>query len=192
MKNNSSFCQKCGTAIEKSQKFCGNCGKPLPSVTEKTLRLTRPSLKEKFLAVAISIGFAVYLVNYYSSDSTLPAVKADSSSASNKKNPSIAPIPVERAIKVSADDYFLDYLANEIAADDKYKGKLVNIHGAVTLISKDAMGNPFIVLDTGGGNGVPIYDFPVEKARKLSIGSSVNVICRGNGMTLSIPTIKCK
>ena len=51
---------------------------------------------------------------------------------------------------LSANALFREYDNNEVAADTKYKGKIVLISGTVQDISKDILGKPFIVI---GGSG---------------------------------------
>jgi len=50
------------------------------------------------------------------------------------------------AIKVSAVQISQDYKDNEVAADAKYKGKLVEISGIVDTIGKDITDTPYIAL----------------------------------------------
>lgn len=52
------------------------------------------------------------------------------------------------AIKVTAIQMSSDYKNNEVAADAKYKGKLVEISGTVNTIGKDILDTPYISLKT--------------------------------------------
>jgi hypothetical protein len=51
---------------------------------------------------------------------------------------------------LSADDLYSQYNANEVAADAKYKGKVVDVYGVIRDIGKDILGSPYVVL---GGQG---------------------------------------
>lgn len=51
---------------------------------------------------------------------------------------------------VSADQLYNDYNSNEVAADAKYKGKIVLISGIIQDIGKDIMGQAYVVI---GGKG---------------------------------------
>jgi hypothetical protein len=53
------------------------------------------------------------------------------------------------AIKVTAIDLFRAYKDNEVAADERYKGKILEVSGAVDNIGKDIMDTPYVTLDTG-------------------------------------------
>ncbi len=64
--------------------------------------------------------------------------------------PAPAPAPIEEVIEITAQQLYSDYDANEIAADQKYKGKLLKVTGVINSIGTDILGDPYIVL-TGGG-----------------------------------------
>lgn len=53
------------------------------------------------------------------------------------------------AIKVSAIALATAYKDNEVAADAKYKGKIVEVTGIVDTIGKDILSTPYITLSTG-------------------------------------------
>jgi hypothetical protein len=55
------------------------------------------------------------------------------------------------AITISANVLYHAYDANEVAADEKYKGKSVKITGKVQSIGKDILGSPYVVI---GGSGM--------------------------------------
>ncbi len=52
-------------------------------------------------------------------------------------------------IRISAAQIVSDYEANEVAADGKYKGKILEIKGVIDSISKDMLNNPQVVLSSG-------------------------------------------
>ena len=45
---------------------------------------------------------------------------------------------------LSADQLYAEYNANEVAADDKYKGKKVTVSGTVQQIANDIFGHPYV------------------------------------------------
>ena len=55
--------------------------------------------------------------------------------------------PIE-AIKVTAEKIVSDYKANQVAADAKYEGKLIEVSGIVDSIGKDILDAPYITLTT--------------------------------------------
>ena len=52
-------------------------------------------------------------------------------------------------IEISATDLYSAYEANQVAADQKYKGRLLEVTGVITSIGKDILGSPYIVLGSG-------------------------------------------
>jgi hypothetical protein len=55
------------------------------------------------------------------------------------------------ALRISAETLYRAYDANEVAADEKYKGKAVIITGKIQNIGKDILGSPFVIV---GGSGM--------------------------------------
>ena len=51
---------------------------------------------------------------------------------------------------LSADQLYRDYSANEVAADSKYKGRVVVVSGTVQSIGKDITDEAYIVVGGGG------------------------------------------
>jgi len=52
-------------------------------------------------------------------------------------------------IRISAEELYRDYEANEVAADLKYKDKIIQVSGEVQDIGKDILGRIYITLKTG-------------------------------------------
>lgn len=55
---------------------------------------------------------------------------------------------VTPAQKVTAETLMRDYQANEVAADSKYKGQIVEVSGIVDTIGKDILDNPYVSFKT--------------------------------------------
>lgn len=92
----------------------------------------------------------------------------------------------EKAIATTASKLVADYKANEVAADEKYKNRLLVVTGSVASIGKDIMDNPYVTLSSGEQ-----YDFRsvqctfdddhIAKASKLKKGMKISVTgtCKG-------------
>lgn len=65
----------------------------------------------------------------------------------------VAAPPVAVAIDVTAKQLFADYDANELGADEKYKGKTLRISGTVSSIGKDITGTAYVQFAIGD----PVY-----------------------------------
>jgi hypothetical protein len=97
-----------------------------------------------------STGLTLYLL-FGASARNRPAKIAPSSTSttaapakSESPAPEPEPVPVEQPIEVSAIQLFRDYDANEVDADDKYKGKLLVVDGFADKTSKGLWGEDFL------------------------------------------------
>jgi len=59
--------------------------------------------------------------------------------------------PEEKPIKITASKLADEYDSNKIAADKKYKGKLLEVTGVISDIGTDIMGTPYYALETDKG-----------------------------------------
>lgn len=76
----------------------------------------------------------------------------NSGSTSSNSNTTIASTPkttAVSAIEVTAEQLYDEYYANQVAADAKYKGKIVKVTGVVSSIGKDILDAPYVVLTSG-------------------------------------------
>lgn len=81
---------------------------------------------------------------------------------------------------VSADVYAADYEANEIAADNKYKGKTILITGKIDSINKGITGKGYLALRAKGaplGMQAHLSSDGTEGAASLSKGTLVYLVC---------------
>ena len=69
------------------------------------------------------------------------ASEKDSETKSNEQTP---------VASVNASALYKEYDANQVSADEKYKGKTLLVVGTVDSIGKDIMDTPYIALKTGG------------------------------------------
>jgi hypothetical protein len=96
---------------------------------------------------------------------------------------------LEPVAKLSADDLAKEYKANQIGADQKYKGQLVQVTGKVVEIGKVPLAGYFIDLgtdvegDTFGIKCILANDDKAaeEKAGKLKAGDTVTLAGRCEG-----------
>ncbi|WP_438312326.1 OB-fold protein [Sporosarcina sp. FA9] len=121
--------------------------------------------------------------------------KADDKKPEEKKKEKEPEVekPKEEAIVISAVDLYSAYDDNEIAADQKYKGKQLEVTGTIKDIGKDILDSMYITLDTGDVLGsIQVY-FPKDDADSvaaLSKGQDVTVIGKGDGFLLFTVSLK--
>ncbi len=100
--------------------------------------------------------------------------------------------PVE-TIVVTADELFADYESNEVAADMKYKGKMLDITGKVDSITSGMGDKAQVNLVTSNqfqsATGRGDKDF-TAKAATLKKGETVRMICKGDGEVIGSPQLK--
>lgn len=99
----------------------------------------------------------------------------------------------EPLIVVSAREIASDYDDNEVAADQKYKGKILEVSGIVASIDSSVgdqaivqlVGkNEFQTVSTQGNNDFTQY------ATTLKKGQNIVLICKGDGEVIGFPQLK--
>jgi hypothetical protein len=121
-----------------------------------------------------------------------PAPGADNS-ASTEQKPEQKASDDEKPISVSAKEYDKKYQDNEVAADNLYKGKKIEITGKIESISKDIADDVYISLAGAGDDvsmGIQCHLSDPAKAADLKKGQSVTIVGTGDGMVVTIPQLK--
>lgn len=93
-------------------------------------------------------------------------------------------------LAIDARTLFKDYEANEIAADQKYKGKRLRVTGEVESIDSDLIDEPVITLSTGGFLGVQVRGLSADVAASLGKGQTLTVECTGAGEVIGAPMLE--
>lgn len=117
---------------------------------------------------------------------------SSSSNSSGSKQAKTA--PAEQAIAVMATKLYADYRANEISADNTYKGKLVEVSGTVDNIGKDILDKPYISLksdDIIGSVQCMLDDSAVAEAGTLAEGTKVTMRGRVSGLLGNVLVKNC-
>lgn len=100
----------------------------------------------------------------------------------------------ETSLKVAADTLYQEYEANQIKADEKYKGRTLSISGTVQAIGNDILDEPYIMLrSTNDITGVQCMFFTSDKSllAPLHKGDNVTVVGRCNGYLLNVLIQEC-
>jgi len=109
-------CRECGHEVSATAKACPNCGARNPALGKKTYGVLS--------LISLGIGVMVFIGLWRACESGGPSV-------SESDVASTAP-----AVSVSADQLTADYEANEVAADEKYKQKIIEVSGLLTLSAR--------------------------------------------------------
>jgi hypothetical protein len=104
------------------------------------------------------------------------------------------PVPV---IEISAEDLISAYDKNEVSADNRYKGKKLQITGIIKSIGKDLFDNPYVVVDSGADfNIISIQCYfsstdEKNKIAELSKGNAIIITGTCKGLFLNISMRNC-
>lgn len=115
---------------------------------------------------------------------------------SNKKGENPAePAKVVPQITVTSVNISKEYSENEVAADAKYKGKLIEISGKVYSIDNGISDNEIIIRLSDGKYDINnswcyMNESEREKAIALKKGQQVTLIGKGDSATMSSPVLK--
>ena len=96
------------------------------------------------------------------------------------------------SLKVSAVKLYNDYNANEIAADEKYKGKIIEVTGIIRDIGNDIMDNAYITLvgDQYFGD-IQCYFSEKSVVVSLSKGKRITVMGSCSGLMMNVHLNDC-
>ncbi len=114
--------------------------------------------------------------------------------ACKSSSSSSAPKAVE--VTVPMVELLLAYKSNEVAADQKYKGKRVRTTGVVSEIKKDILDDIYVTLGTGAELEFPQVQafFPdslASKAAGLTSGQTITVDCDCEGLLVNVLMKEC-
>jgi hypothetical protein len=97
------------------------------------------------------------------------------------------------AVKVTAAEIVSVYKANEVAGDEKFKGKKIEITGKIESIDSSIGDAPVVRLASDVFMGVMLYDIPKGEAAKLEKGKDATFVCKGDGELAGAPILReCK
>lgn len=127
-------CKTCGHQVAKSAKACPGCG---------------AKVKGTSILAKLALGFILLMFfAALASDPNKPSEPSSSSTSTGKTTPSapVKPKPKERAMQITSNKLIAAYKSNEVAADEIYKGKLLQVTGEVGSIKKDILDNLYVTL----------------------------------------------
>jgi hypothetical protein len=169
-------CRECGHEVSAAARACPNCGARNPGFGKKTYGV--------FSLVAFGVALVVFIA-------LLRAFESGGPSVSESDVTSTAP-----AISVTADQLAGDYEANEVAADEKYKQKIVEVSGNVDSIGKDITDTIYVTLQTSEEYAVVkpqlfFSDEHKQEAAALQRGQPLTVKCRCDGKFMNVILKAC-
>ncbi len=101
----------------------------------------------------------------------------------NPESPFIPKVDIE----ITASELYQAYEANEVSADEQYKGKKIAVTGIIDNIGKDVLDNPYVSMRIGVLQSVTCYfsDDNVKVISQLSKGQKITIIGECSGLSLT-------
>lgn len=84
-------------------------------------------------------------------------------------------------VDVTARKLFADYEANEVSADEMYKGKVLRVSGTISKIGKDVLDTPYVELSASDVFGVQCMFDDTGALGSLKRGKKLTLRCKGDG-----------
>lgn len=165
--------------LDPSAKACPQCGRPNPTKTG------RPILIGAAIVTAAVIGW------WGASGPSAPATSAAVPSQGAEPAAPAAPSPAP-AIEMTAAELHREYEENEVAADEKYKGKRLLVSGSVESIDKDFLDHIIVRLKTGQmfqSVMATMDDREKGAAAALKKRQAIAVLCRGGTRIVGSATL---
>lgn len=202
------ICPDCSKEMSDAAPACPNCGRPnSPRGAKPTERpvsillgigiLLMPlifawfTLRKGYSTKAKVISFTwllLILAIFAAQEGGKKSTSSGSSSQSTSENEAA---PEASAMQVEIRQLLGDYKANEVAADNLYKGNLVEVTGIVGDIKKDIMDNLYVTLGTGKKFEIPqvqafFDDSMNNQLGSLRQGQRLTVVCTIKGLMMNV------
>lgn len=162
--------------------------------------------KKKMVAIIVVGIFIFFMIISLSSEdknktqttqeqNQQPAQQTTSEPDNTKAEKPAEPVKAVPQVTVTSATISKEYSENEVAADAKYKGKLIEISGKVSSIDNGTFDNEIIIRLSDGKydiNNAWCYmkESEREKAIALKKGQQVTLIGTGDSATMSSPVLK--
>jgi hypothetical protein len=201
-------CPDCNKEISDAAPFCPNCARPNSKATSEKRPvsillgigiLVMPIIFSWFtlrkgysaLSKVISFTWLVIFTAIISSSDKSRTITSTSSAPSRAEVKESS----EKIMQVKIDKILSDYKNNQVAADNKYKGNLVQVTGIVDDVKKDIMSNPYVTLGTGQQFELPqvqafFTDSMNNQLAQLNKGSKITVVCKVDGLMIMNVLVK--
>jgi hypothetical protein len=109
---------------------------------------------------------------------------------------SVASKNQEQILQTDIREILSAYKNNEVGADNRYKGKQIQVTGVVDDIKKDLFGSLYVTLGTGAQFEIPqiqafFDDSMNNQLAQLTKGQQLTVVCRVDGLMMNVLAKNC-
>lgn len=168
------ICKHCATEIPYEAKICPNCRK----------KQKKGCLMPILITIIILVVLLVVLGKMGGSDSTSASAasteqKTNSTTSSGKKQTSATSIPLEYYTSVTVEEMVNDLSSNALKAQERYKGKYLQITGRLSNIDSDGK---YISLSPSGFSLTSVMCYiknDTQRAQVANMSSDDTVTLRG-------------
>jgi hypothetical protein len=213
-------CPDCSKDVSDAAPACPHCGRPSPTATSPRQPIAGSETRPK--PVGILLGLGILFLPFIFAWATLSKgrslrakiiafgwlafcvwaiatsdkPRSTDQGASNYAPPVTATPKAVEARYVDIAQLIADYKGNEVAADNKYKGKMVQVTGIVGDIKKDFTDNLYVTLGTGSRSEFrsvqAFFDDSMNgQLSELSKGQTLTVVCRVQGLMMNVLAKDC-
>ncbi|HUY26166.1 MAG TPA: hypothetical protein VMV27_01995 [Candidatus Binataceae bacterium] len=171
-------CKVCSKEVASSAGKCPHCGAPISGGGGKFRRVVLG-----MIGLVVLLGFIGALLGNHDQSST------DSRGAS-------ASAPPTPELSINAIRLVEDYEANEVAADQKYKGKTIEVNGMVGSVGKDILNSMYVTLGQREDDIASAQLFFAKEHENelasLSRGQFLDAVCVCDGKMMNVILKNCQ
>ena len=153
-------------------------------------------MKKKIIIGVVVFIVVIGIIGAASGGNSNTSTTNNNTNTEASKTNSNEPTQAPTATVVVATDFIAEFDKNQLAAEEKYKGKLIEFTAKVKNISEDIMGSPFLSLEPETAEkyyyGTTIQCFFKEKSALTSLENGQVVTLRGTADTQSLGIIGVK
>ncbi|BCT93518.1 hypothetical protein LYSHEL_25420 [Lysobacter helvus] len=137
------------------------------------------------MLASLLVSPAIYFIGLLIFAGSIAAV----SDAADTTTPSTTQAQAADAISINARALQASYSANEVAADQQYKGKPLRVTGVVESIESGIADEPVVQLSGGDFSIVQAHGLLPQHAASLAKGDRITLACTGGGEIMGMPTL---
>jgi hypothetical protein len=143
------------------------------------------------LLASLLVSPVVYFVGIVILAGSMAAASDDASVSMSAAEEAarVEDVATKTALPVDAAALWAAYDANEVAADQQYKGQALAVSGTVKSFDSSMGDEPVVMLEAGDFDAVHVRDLPAATAAGLAKGQRITVQCTGDGEVMGSPML---